>query len=82
MPKFGVAVFVHGCFWHGHGCKRSHLPSTNIAFWTQKIARNVERDAATQKALRHEGWTVVVVWQCRLQRDLNLLLGCLMRQRA
>ena len=82
LPKFRNAVFVHGCFWHGHGCRRSRLPSTNVAFWTQKIVRNIQRDEATEKALRHEGWGVAIVWQCRLQLDLAGLLRRLMRQRA
>lgn len=65
FPSRRTALFVHGCFWHGHDCPRgARIPKANRAYWTAKIARNVERDAATQKALCKLGWKPAVIWEC------------------
>ena len=62
------AIFVNGCFWHGHsGCLRASLPATNRAFWKKKIASNIRRDHHVYRKLRKSGWGVMVIWQCRLQ---------------
>lgn len=59
------AIFVHGCFWHGHDCKRgARTPKSNAAYWRAKIARNRTRDAAALKQLKHDGWSTLVVWEC------------------
>jgi DNA mismatch endonuclease (patch repair protein) len=59
------AVFVHGCFWHGHACRRgARAPKANAAYWQAKIARNRARDAAVLDALRDRGWSALVVWEC------------------
>lgn len=59
------AIFVHGCFWHGHDCKRgARTPKTNRAYWQAKIARNVARDADALAALADRGWRTLVVWEC------------------
>ena len=58
-------IFVHGCFWHRHsGCRHASMPATRTEFWTNKFNRNVERDAASTKALKEAGWTCLVVWEC------------------
>lgn len=58
-------VFVHGCFWHGHACKRgARKPKDNAAYWSAKIARNVARDAASLAALKAQGWSALVIWEC------------------
>jgi DNA mismatch endonuclease, patch repair protein len=82
FPRLGRAVFVHGCFWHGHDCPRgARMPVRNRAYWSRKIARNMERDKAAVKALKALGWSVGVVWECRtrdeagLKRRLARLLG-------
>ena len=63
-----VAVFVHGCFWHGHDCPRgSRKPKTNAGYWSAKIARNRARDAVATAALRSAGWRVVTVWECEMK---------------
>ena len=68
LARRRTAVFVHGCFWHGHaGCARARLPRTRRAFWTAKIARNRARDRAATAALRRLGFTVVTLWGCRLK---------------
>lgn len=62
------AVFVHGCFWHGHDCRHgTRLPKTNSNYWRPKIARNMERDAEALAALESMGWSAVVVWECELR---------------
>ena len=71
LPKYKVAVFVHGCFWHQHGrscLKTSGTPSSNVDFWEAKLNRNSERDASVQAALENEGWKVLTVWECELRR--------------
>ena len=63
-----AAVFVHGCFWHGHDCPRgARQPKANADYWTAKISRNVERDARVQAELAAGGWRPVVVWECELK---------------
>ncbi len=64
-----VALFVHGCFWHGHDCARgSRQPKTNADYWIAKIDRNRARDAAAVTALAGSGWRVVVVWECEMKQ--------------
>lgn len=63
-----VALFVHGCFWHGHDCARgSRQPKTNAEYWTAKIGRNRERDTRNDAALYALGWRVVTVWECDMK---------------
>ncbi len=70
FPSRGKAIFVHGCFWHGHDCARgSRAPKANAAYWRAKIARNRERDAASLAALRELGWATLVLWECELKRE-------------
>jgi len=69
----GKVVFVHGCFWHGHECKRgARQPKDNAAYWRAKITRNRARDAASLKALRSEGWSALVVWECETRDAASL----------
>jgi DNA mismatch endonuclease (patch repair protein) len=65
-------IFVHGCFWHGHECRRGRPPKKNVSFWTQKIATNRARDARTQEALKAQGFRVLTVWQCELDDVASL----------
>ncbi|MBU1541138.1 MAG: very short patch repair endonuclease [Alphaproteobacteria bacterium] len=63
-----VAVFVHGCFWHGHDCARgARQPRANADYWSAKIGRNRSRDATTRDALEATGWRVVTVWECDMK---------------
>ncbi|HEY0103836.1 MAG TPA: very short patch repair endonuclease [Brevundimonas sp.] len=64
-----VALFVHGCFWHGHDCPRgARKPKANADYWAAKIARNRARDAANDAALRQQGWRVITVWECAIRQ--------------
>ena len=67
LPRHRTVVFVHGCFWHRHGCRLSSEPATRRAFWREKFARNRARDQRTARALRNLGWRVVTVWECSLR---------------
>ena len=70
MRKYRTAIFVNGCFWHGHeGCKQFVLPKTNIAFWQDKIERNRTRDTRIYNELMNAGWQVIVIWACNLTND-------------
>lgn len=65
FPARRVALFVHGCFWHGHDCPRgARVPQANRAYWLAKIGRNVARDKASLAALRKLGWKPAVIWEC------------------
>ena len=65
FPKYGVALFVHGCFWHRHeGCQKAYMPKSRVDFWQGKFAANVERDARAAEKLRAMAWTPVVIWEC------------------
>lgn len=68
LPKYGVAIMVNGCFWHGHkGCRYATKPKSNVEFWETKTARNKHRDEVTAAHLEALGWTVIVVWECELR---------------
>ncbi|HTI67555.1 MAG TPA: very short patch repair endonuclease [Caulobacteraceae bacterium] len=65
-----LAVFVHGCFWHGHDCRRgARAPKANAAYWSAKIERNRARDAAAVAALEAMGWRPVTIWECELKDE-------------
>jgi DNA mismatch endonuclease (patch repair protein) len=68
-----VAIFVHGCFWHGHDCKLCRLPKTRTEFWAAKLAANRERDARKVGQLNDAGWRVMTVWQCSLREPSKVL---------
>ena len=68
LRKYGVAIFVHGCFWHGHSID-GHIPLSNSDYWRNKIERNKERDELNKRKLLNMGWAVIVVWECQLKRS-------------
>lgn len=73
MPGRKLAVFVHGCFWHGHECARgARVPKANRDYWLAKVARNKARDEKTALALGADGWAVETVWECELKDEQRL----------
>jgi len=67
FPALKKVVFVHGCFWHRHACRRGRsMPATRVEFWTGKFERNVQRDKQVRRELRKAGWKSLVIWECRL----------------
>jgi DNA mismatch endonuclease (patch repair protein) len=73
LPGRRLAIFVHGCFWHGHDCARgARVPKANRDYWVAKISRNRARDVASRAALEAAGWRVETVWECDL-RDAAVL---------
>lgn len=74
LPKHKLAIFVHGCFWHGHsGCPRAKLPTTRADFWRRKIEQNRLRDEAAVDALQSLGISTVILWQCQLNDEQGVL---------
>lgn len=71
LPKYHTVIFVHGCFWHGHkDCRLFSVPKTNPEFWTAKITRNRERDQKVWRQLEAKGWSVIIVWECQLNKNV------------
>ena len=72
LPKYKTAIFVHGCFWHGHkGCKYYVIPKTRSLWWQSKIKRNIELDKKNVKKLNTYGWTVISIFECELKDNKN-----------
>lgn len=70
LRKYGIVIFIHGCFWHGHETD-GRLPRSNREFWYNKIRRNKERDKRDKEALKQMGWKVMTVWECQLKPDVR-----------
>ncbi len=82
LSKYRLAVFVHGCFWHQHGCKKSKRPASNREFWNSKFDANISRDARNRTRLEDRGWTVTTIWECKLKSDTESLLTLLRELRS
>lgn len=67
LPKRNCAIFVHGCFWHAHGCSKGQPPKSSVEYWGPKLAANRARDARKVEELTAVGWRVLIVWQCELK---------------
>jgi DNA mismatch endonuclease (patch repair protein) len=81
LARYRFAIFVHGCFWHGHHCRRGRRPTSNAEFWNAKLDGNMVRDRKNRAALKMLGWTVVTIWQCAVDRGIRSLLADLSRLR-
>lgn len=72
LPRYAIAIQVRGCFWHGHTCADGHLPKTRQEYWKPKLAANKTRDRRNDAKLRKAGWTVIVIWACRVNSEKKL----------
>ena len=73
FPRYRVALFVHGCFWHQHpGCRFAYMPTSNREFWSAKLGGNVIRDAKKANALEEKGWRVLTIWECETRNPERL----------
>jgi len=74
FPRYRKIIFVHGCFWHRHSCRKGRsTPRTRRRFWKKKFDENRERDRRNRRALRRQGWQVLVVWECQTKDPEKLL---------
>lgn len=74
FPSRHKLVFVHGCFWHGHGCQKGRLPKSGLDYWEPKITANRERDARQLEELKCLGWKTLTIWQCELNDATQLAI--------
>lgn len=72
LSKYKAAIFIHGCFWHGHSCRAARLPKTRTDFWKKKIGKNKLRDNKDVEELIRSGWKVIIVWQCEIKNKMLL----------
>lgn len=72
FPRYQAAIFVHGCFWHGHSCRFFKWPSTRREFWEQKIKNNYARDQRHVSSLNSLGWRTLVIWECLTRRGATI----------
>lgn len=77
LPRYRAAIFVHGCFWHGHDCSLFRMPTTRTEFWAAKIAANRRRDGDAVSGLRDAGWRSLLIWECALRGRGRLPAGTL-----
>lgn len=82
LPRYRTCIFVHGCFWHRHeNCKLAGIPKSNTAFWEEKFAKNVKRDAENIAYLQSNGWQTGIIWECAVRNgsiadvDLHATIG-------
>jgi DNA mismatch endonuclease (patch repair protein) len=86
FPKYKTAVFIHGCYWHGHeGCKYFVVPKTRTEWWLNKINGNKDKDSKSIVALQESGWRVIVIWECDLksnnkEENLNQLFNSIIHR--
>lgn len=67
LVRYRVAIFVHGCFWHGHDCHLFKMPATRPEFWESKISRNKKRDQDVRRLVLQDSWRRLVIWECALK---------------
>lgn len=73
FPRLRKAIFIHGCFWHGHSCARgARIPKSNRDYWIKKISRNMLRDRGAKAKLKADGWDVLILWECRIKENVKL----------
>lgn len=75
FPRKKIALFIHGCFWHQHRCKDTYRPKTRKKFWNEKLDKNINRDIEVKTILESQGWTVLYVWECEVNEDIENVLN-------
>lgn len=81
IKKYKIAIFVNGCFWHGHEkCKFYRQPKSNVEFWQDKIRKNKERDKINLEKLENENWNVFVVWECQTKSNFESRMQTLLSE--
>ncbi len=77
FTKKKIAIFIHGCYWHGHDCgsRYAHSSKSNKSYWGPKIQRTQQRDQEHIEALEYDGWNVIVLWECQLKGNYNYILA-------
>jgi DNA mismatch endonuclease (patch repair protein) len=78
LPSLRIAIFINGCFWHMHNCKKFVLPSTNTKFWYDKLLKNKIRDKQNYRKLKKAGWNYIIIWECQLYNNKEKILGNLL----
>jgi DNA mismatch endonuclease, patch repair protein len=77
LPRHKKVIFVHGCFWHRHDCKKATMPKTNQEFWKNKFQTNIDRDTKVLRSIKERGWETLIIWECEArdgdQLELRLL---------
>ncbi|MBN2835617.1 MAG: DNA mismatch endonuclease Vsr [Candidatus Delongbacteria bacterium] len=71
LAKYRAVIFVNGCFWHMHGCSRSVVPKSNREYWIPKLEKNVLNDSKNEDLLIEQGWNVIIVWECELEKQVR-----------
>ena len=81
FTKKKIAIFIHGCYWHGHNCnsRYAHISKSNTNYWNTKIQRNQERDKRNIEQLEKDGWKVIVLWECEIKDNFGSIQGNLIR---
>lgn len=76
FTKKKIAIFIHGCYWHGHNCnsRYAHVSKSNTDYWSAKIKRNQERDKRNIELLEKDGWKVIVLWECEIKEDFEKVI--------
>lgn len=82
LPRYRAAIFIHGCFWHGHDCPLFRMPGDNRSFWESKIASNRARDEEVTARLRELGWRQLTIWECAIRGAGQLGLEEVLRRSA
>lgn len=79
FTKKKIAIFIHGCYWHGHGCgsRYAHTSQSNKAYWGPKIERTKQRDQEHIQALEDNGWKVIILWECQIKTDFETVIRAL-----
>lgn len=75
LPKYRSVIFVHGCFWHRHPrCRYAYTPKSRTYFWNEKLNENIKRDRKNVSLLRKAGWYPIIVWECELKKNPDVVL--------